>query len=149
MSGLFSCQLFYAEWESHRKCRKLEENTQQMKLHVGIMNKIRGSMKRCNPIKVGDIRSLVPLVSVREMVSEGYGHADQATLIFFNLIRPTMAPYVLASRNTTHPPVRSEGYSLKHTADESVEHRTTRHNVQPAWPLRWLMNPFIITGNYL
>lgn len=83
----------------------------------------------CNPIKCGDIRSLVPLVSVREMMSEGYGHMDQATLIFFNLIRPTMALSVLVSRNKSHPPVHSEGYSLKYKAKESVKHRTTQQQL--------------------
>lgn len=85
--------------------------------------------RRYNPIKRNDIRSLVPLVSVHETMSEGCGHMDQATLTFFNLIRPMMALFVLVSRNTTRRPVHSEGYSLKHTAEQSVRHRTTQQRL--------------------
>lgn len=104
-----------------------------------------------NPIKCGDVRSLVPLVSVHEVMSEGCGHMDRATLTFFNLIRPMMALFVLVSRNTTHPPVHSEGYSLKHTAEQSVQHRTTQqrlHNVNIAWPICWLIFIIQLIHNY-
>lgn len=70
---------------------------------------------RYNPIKYSDIRSLVQVVSVHVMVSEGQGHRDPASLTSFNLIRPMTALSALVSRNTFHPRHQTEGCSLKHT----------------------------------
>lgn len=70
---------------------------------------------KASPVMCGGIRSLVQLVSVHDIKSEGFGLTDQATLIFFNLIRLMMVLFGLVSTNTTHPPVHSKGYSLKHS----------------------------------
>lgn len=105
---------------------------------------------KANPIMYGGIRSLVQLVSVHEIKSEGFGLTDQATLIFFNLIR-LMVLFGLVSTNTTHPPVHSKGYSLKHTAEQWVQHWTTQqrlHSVHAAWPICSPINQFMITGNF-
>lgn len=106
---------------------------------------------KANPIMYGGIRSLVQLVSVHEIKSEGFGLTDQATLIFFNLIRLMMVLFGLVSTNTTHHPVHSKGYSLKHTAEQWVQYRATQqrlHSVDVAWPICSPINQYMITGNF-